>query len=696
MATKALAALTVDLVGRGDQLRAEFAKSTAQSKTWGANMRKQVNSSAKAFAGMGIAAGAAAIGGMAMLYAQSSKTEDALGKLSDRLGETPERITALRHAAELTGTSADKLDVSMEKLAKNVGEAKNGFGTAKDYLERFGLANEAFYKLSPADQFAAISDKVKGLSSQQEKAAASAALFGKSGQSLVTMMELGSEGLAAMDAEVEALGLSLSRLEIAKIEQANDAIFEGQQLVGTFGKHLTAELAPIVTAIATQFKKAAVEAGGFGQLAFKAVDGVLKPIYFVSDAVAGIGRVFSVVADGIVSYIAYITTGFTKLAKNALLLASYIPGINFSGTIDSLQEFEDQSAFVMNAAMDNISETINRPMPSEALKGWVQNARESADEAAQAAISADGKKTNTIIQNLSRVDEAQAKAAAKEQARIQSENEKLLAGHRSRFEESVNQRLQAEGKFEELEKRRFEKQQADFETEKQAMIERGLETEEIREQLRIMEENAEITHSQNLKNIADERHAAQMEGMRLAFEGASQMFGELGELTKAFGNEQSGAYKVMFAASKGFAVAEAAVKIQQGIAQAWSLGFPAGIPASMAVIGATAGLVSTIRGTNYAGAYADGGVIPGSSYTGDKMMASVNSGEMVLNQQQQSQLFGMANGQGGGAGGAVVNLRIVNLFDAALIADYMATTEGEEVVLNVVRENPELMKQLVA
>lgn len=45
-----------------------------------------------------------------------------------------------------------------------------------------------------------------------------------------------------------------------------------------------------------------------------------------------------------------------------------------------------------------------------------------------------------------------------------------------------------------------------------------------------------------------------------------------------------------------------------------------------------------------AGSYAQGGIIPGSSYHGDRLIASVNSGEMILNTQQQNRLLDMANG----------------------------------------------------
>ena len=49
-------------------------------------------------------------------------------------------------------------------------------------------------------------------------------------------------------------------------------------------------------------------------------------------------------------------------------------------------------------------------------------------------------------------------------------------------------------------------------------------------------------------------------------------------------------------------------------------------------------LVSTVEG------FATGGVVGGTSYTGDKIPVRVNSGEMILTQQQQARLFAIANG----------------------------------------------------
>lgn len=54
--------------------------------------------------------------------------------------------------------------------------------------------------------------------------------------------------------------------------------------------------------------------------------------------------------------------------------------------------------------------------------------------------------------------------------------------------------------------------------------------------------------------------------------------------------------------------------------------------------------------------FANGGIVGGTQYSGDNIMARVNSGEMILNSGQQNQLFNMLNG--GGTMGGDVHFRI--------------------------------------
>lgn len=73
------------------------------------------------------------------------------------------------------------------------------------------------------------------------------------------------------------------------------------------------------------------------------------------------------------------------------------------------------------------------------------------------------------------------------------------------------------------------------------------------------------------------------------------LFGDMAGLAKSFVGEQSGIYRTLFAIEKSFAIAQSAMAIQQSVAKALSIGFPANIPAIAAAVMQGAKLVSNIK-----------------------------------------------------------------------------------------------------
>lgn len=80
--------------------------------------------------------------------------------------------------------------------------------------------------------------------------------------------------------------------------------------------------------------------------------------------------------------------------------------------------------------------------------------------------------------------------------------------------------------------------------------------------------------------------------------GYGQSFDGILSLTRSFAGEQSGIYQGLFAASKGFAIAESVVSIQTSVAKAAAAGFPKNIPLIASAVSQGASILSTIRGTN--------------------------------------------------------------------------------------------------
>lgn len=139
--------------------------------------------------------------------------------------------------------------------------------------------------------------------------------------------------------------------------------------------------------------------------------------------------------------------------------------------------------------------------------------------------------------------------------------------------------------------------------------------------------------------------------------------------------------KEQFLIQKAGAIAQAIVATQLGAAQALALGPILGPPLAAKVSALGAINVATIIATAIKG-YEQGGIIPGTSTSGDRVMARVNSGEMILNRQQQTQLFNMANGDGGGN----VAEEIRNLARAIMDQPINLVVDGRQIATVVRRE----------
>ena len=95
------------------------------------------------------------------------------------------------------------------------------------------------------------------------------------------------------------------------------------------------------------------------------------------------------------------------------------------------------------------------------------------------------------------------------------------------------------------------------------------------------------------------------------------------------------------------------IQIQQacatatGVTKASAMPFPYNLAAIATVVGSLASVFANIKQmANAAGRFAEGGIVGGTSYSGDKLFAMVNSGEMILNKKQQGNLANMIGGGG--------------------------------------------------
>ncbi|MCY2536726.1 phage tail length tape measure family protein [Klebsiella pneumoniae] len=126
------------------------------------------------------------------------------------------------------------------------------------------------------------------------------------------------------------------------------------------------------------------------------------------------------------------------------------------------------------------------------------------------------------------------------------------------------------------------------------------------------------------------------------------LFDSTADIMRTGFGEQSAIYKVAFAASKAFAIADSMVKIQQAIASgAVSAPYPANIIAMASIAAQTASIVSNIQAVSGVGFASGGYTGPGSKH---QPAGIVHKGEYVFDQASTnrigvSQLEALRNGQ---------------------------------------------------
>lgn len=125
----------------------------------------------------------------------------------------------------------------------------------------------------------------------------------------------------------------------------------------------------------------------------------------------------------------------------------------------------------------------------------------------------------------------------------------------------------------------------------------------------IQESEYQKARTQIMKVAADERAAIELARNSMILSASSDFFGGMADLTGAFAGEQSGAYKALFAISKGFAIANAALQLQTAIANASALPWPANFPAIAQAVALGGQIASGIAGVNYGGAREFGGPV---------------------------------------------------------------------------------------
>lgn len=350
--------------------------------TFGKRMASGIASIAKYGAALaGVAAGA-----FALFLRQQMQVIDATAKTAKSLGITTEALTALTHAADLSGATQEELTKGIQRMQKNISDASVGLTTAQRAFEALGLSHQALAAMTPEEQFKTIAEAMSGLSSQAEKTRVAMDIFGRAGLKLVPLMNEGAAGIEAMMEEARRLGITFDEEAAAKVEMANDAMTRLKGLLTGALRQAVIQIAPFIQAVTERLTEMGLAGEGVGARVSQGFEFAIKVVAKLADWFQLLKAAFhglqAVVLGGLTGVFTAIDGLIAGLEKVLKIVGVELPaGIrDFTRLMaEGLEQDTLDAAKKAQAAFDNFIEGT----ASKQAQAWIDGIREGADKAAK-------------------------------------------------------------------------------------------------------------------------------------------------------------------------------------------------------------------------------------------------------------------------------------------------------------------------
>jgi hypothetical protein len=171
---------------------------------------------------------------------------------SQRTGLTVEQLSALKFAAEQSGTTFEGVQKSLGLFSRNVADLSGKANPATKELERMGIATrDAHGHILPLhDLLLQVAERFSKEADGATKSAEAMALFGRSGRELIPLLDKGAAGIKELEERARELGVTMSdgdaraAANLGEEVKALDAELEGIK------RRLSMELVPAFSLIA--------------------------------------------------------------------------------------------------------------------------------------------------------------------------------------------------------------------------------------------------------------------------------------------------------------------------------------------------------------------------------------------------------------------------------------------------------------
>jgi hypothetical protein len=286
-----IGSLVVDLTANSAQFNAGLAKADRTLKSTSARMNRSLATVDRRFQKLGRATSSwakslvslrGAVGvlagatGLGLLISKSIDFADTIAKTADAIGVSTDALQQYRFAADIAGVEQEKLDKSLTRFVRNMGELARSSSETQTALKDLdpvllsNLRNANSIEEALRLTFRALANT----GDQAKKAAIAYAIFGRSGIAMTNIVKDGSTALEEQLQKARDLGIVIDEELLRSAERAKD------------------QFTILATVIKAQATKAVLEhAGEIANLTQKLIDGIPKIIRWTEEFAKWIGLI---------------------------------------------------------------------------------------------------------------------------------------------------------------------------------------------------------------------------------------------------------------------------------------------------------------------------------------------------------------------------------------------------------------------
>lgn len=639
--------LSIELILESKSFTAQMQKVNDAFAKTNSDLQKFGKSMQKVGASFAVVGGAitAALGVAVKSLANAADVADDTAK---RTGLTVEAVQELGYVAKMTGSNLATVEVALRTMQKGLTDSGTESAAFTSALATLGLSLAELRAMNPQAQFDALSQAIAGVTDPSQRAGLAMTVFGRAGTALLPMLAEGADGIAKLKDEAHKYGYVMSQ-EVAEAgSNFNDNLDRLKGSLGGLAQQVVAGLLPTLNSLV---KCAADVVAGIKEW-INNNPNLVSTLAHVAASVGAVLTVFGALVAACGSWIALapavgaawtIATG--PIGVTIMAIAGVVAGIV------ALWKNWDKVCHYMAQAWNTLTIVI-----CKGVELWL-----SSWETALGWIPGIGEKLRTAMYQVQNAAAQASFDIGQRQLQYEKDkNEKLLA-ETQKFTSAQNEALiSAQTEQQDIASKNTEEHLAST-TEKVQGFWQTVYDVSAQQSLNITSQVSSV-YSALQSNLSTSFQALFQQigngwsGLKdIAINFCQSMYQSFVKILADLAAEQ---IKNIIAVQVANTTA-AKVNVAANAAEAGSKA--AAASAGWALWGAIAigaGIMAAVLA--FADGFATGGVVPGNSFSGDNVLARVNSGEMILNRAQQARLFDIAEGntEPGGAGGAVINQTI--------------------------------------